>query len=123
MAYNTVVQDGDLELNINGSAEAQIIRQDGDEKVEILIDGDPRLVIPGKAHAAVRIVQDGTAGIVTQVYTSDIPWYDGPAEITPSEETQVLPTSGKAAPSNIIVNPIPSNYGRIAWDGTKLTVY
>lgn len=123
MAYNTVVQDGDLELNINGSADAQVIRQDGDETVEILIDGDPHLVIPGEAHAAVRIVQDGTAGVVTEIHTGDMPWYEGPTEITPSEDTQVLPTAGKGSASNIVVNPIPSNYGRIAWDGTKLTVY
>ena len=123
MAYNTVVQDGDLELNINGSAETQVIRQDGGEVVKILIDGDPCLVIPGEAHAAVRIVQDGTAGVVTEIHTGDMPWYDGPTEITPSEEAQILPTSGKGVASNIVVNAIPSNYGRIAWDGTKLTVY
>ena len=123
MAYNTVVQDGDLELNINGSTEAQIVQQDGDDIVKILTGGDPHLVIPGEAHAAVRIVQDGTAGLVTQVHTSDMPWYDGPTEITPSEEAQVLPTSGKGVASNIVVNAIPSNYGRIAWDGRALKVY
>lgn len=52
----------------------------------------------------------------------DRPIYDGAHEVTPSEETQILATEGKALNENIIVKPIPSNYGLITWDGTTLTV-
>ena len=48
--------------------------------------------------------------------------YSGPYEVTPSEETQTLATAGKSLESNVTVNPIPSNYGLITWNGTVLTV-
>lgn len=51
------------------------------------------------------------------------PGYEGETVITPSEETQVLDTAGLVVATNITVNPIPSNYGRILWDGSVLTVY
>lgn len=49
--------------------------------------------------------------------------YSGPYEVTPSEDAQTLEISGKKGTDNIVINAIPSNYGRIAWDGTALTVY
>lgn len=49
--------------------------------------------------------------------------YIGETVVTPNEETQTLYTNGKNMPSNVIVNPIPSNYGRIAWNGSTITVY
>ena len=48
--------------------------------------------------------------------------YTGSYEVTPSTEMQVLNTAGKSMRANITINPIPSNYGLITWDGTKLTV-
>ena len=52
-----------------------------------------------------------------------IPAYDGPYEITPTEEAQILPTAGTRLENNIVVNPIPSNYGRIEWNGVTLRVF
>ena len=48
--------------------------------------------------------------------------YSGSYEVTPTEETQTLATADKVLSGNITVHPIPSNYGLITWDGTKLTV-
>lgn len=48
--------------------------------------------------------------------------YKGETVITPTRETQVLETGGLYVPSNIIVNPIPKNYGLISWNGVTLTV-
>lgn len=43
--------------------------------------------------------------------------------VTPSAEAQVIrPDEGYAALGEVTVGPIPSNYGRIAWDGSTLTV-
>ena len=43
-------------------------------------------------------------------------------EVTPTEEEQVvLPDDGYLL-SRVTVNPIPSNYGLITWDGSVLTV-
>ena len=48
--------------------------------------------------------------------------YDGPYVVTPTQETQTLATAGKTLESNVTVNPIPSNYGLITWDGSTITV-
>ena len=48
--------------------------------------------------------------------------YDGSTVVTPSQSTQVLYTANKRITSNITINPIPSNYGLITWNGSYLTV-
>lgn len=48
--------------------------------------------------------------------------YSGIYEWTPTQETQTIPISGKTAARNITINPIPSNYGLITWNGSTLTV-
>ena len=50
------------------------------------------------------------------------PIYNGPSEVDPSQSTQVLETSGKMLLTNITVNPLPSYYGLITWNGSVLTV-
>lgn len=52
----------------------------------------------------------------------DTPVYTGEYEITPSAETQMLDTAGKRMTGPVIVNPIPSNYGLITYNGAVLTV-
>ena len=51
-----------------------------------------------------------------------LPAYEGAYEFTPTASTQVIEIAHKSAASNIIINPIPSNYGLITWDGAILTV-
>lgn len=48
--------------------------------------------------------------------------YEGQYQITPNAETQVLYTKRLAMIDNVTINPIPSNYGEIIWDGSTLTV-
>ena len=48
--------------------------------------------------------------------------YAGPYTVTPSNTAQVLATSGREMTGNVTINPIPSNYGLITWNGTTLTV-
>lgn len=62
------------------------------------------------------------AGFTTNIEYSELPSYDGMTEITPSSETQVLETRNMALYENITINPIPSNYGHITWNGSTLTV-
>ena len=56
------------------------------------------------------------------VITEPIPDYEGPYEITPTEEAQTLPTAGTKLTDNITVNPIPNNYGLITWNGSFIRV-
>lgn len=64
------------------------------------------------------------AGLTTNVnhYHSEYPTYDGETTFTPSSETQIIPTGHTVLLSDITINPIPSNYGLITWNGTTLTV-
>lgn len=48
--------------------------------------------------------------------------YAGEYEVTPSASTQTLLTSEKLMSANVVINPIPSNYGLITYDGSKLTI-
>lgn len=48
--------------------------------------------------------------------------YQGSYEVTPSSETQVLQTTGKIMSQNVVVNPVPDNYGLISWNGSVITV-
>ena len=48
--------------------------------------------------------------------------YDGSYTATPTSGTQTLPTNGKLLARDLTINPIPSNYGLITWNGSTLTV-
>lgn len=48
--------------------------------------------------------------------------YEGPYEVTPSAIEQVLSTQYLKMAQDVIINPIPNNYGLISWNGAVLTV-
>lgn len=48
--------------------------------------------------------------------------YDGEYEFTPTDEQQTIVTVNKLLLDNIVINPVPSNYGKIEWNGSYLTV-
>jgi hypothetical protein len=50
------------------------------------------------------------------------PTYEGTYEVTPTAEAQTLATDSLYMRGNITINPIPSNYGLITWNGSTLTV-
>lgn len=56
-----------------------------------------------------------------QVIHYDDP-YDGPYEVTPTRQTQILQTDGKTMTADVVVNPIPQNYGLITYNGFYMTV-
>ena len=53
----------------------------------------------------------------------DLPYYTGEYTVTPSLDAQILPTRNMAMSDDVVIEPIPNNYGRIAWNGTTLIVY
>ena len=79
---------------------------------KVVLDGELSLNIP----------MDGEAGTVIKVTEHDLPVYTGATEVTPSEDVQTLQMANMAVLQNIVVNPIPSNYGLITWNGSTLTV-
>lgn len=48
--------------------------------------------------------------------------YTGDYSITPGAEAVVLSVKDKRMTDDVVVNPVPSNYGRITWNGAILTV-
>lgn len=78
------------------------------------------VVLDGELSLNLNI--DGEAGTVIKVTEHDLPVYSGQTEVTPSEDVQTLQTVNRTVLQNIIINPIPSNYGRITWNGSTLTV-
>lgn len=121
--YKTVVLDGKEQVNIDASVSVGVSAEATSGCApELVVDGEGSVDLAKDAGAALSLVEDGELGLVIKVgsVASD---YQGPTEVTPTEQRQVLSTSGKTLGTNIVVNPIPSNYGRIAWDGRALKVY
>jgi hypothetical protein len=75
----------------------------------------------GAINLHVGGVNDVPLDIGATVYGGGMP-YTGDYTITPSEETQVLPTQSRQLSGNIVIEPIPSNYGLITWNGSTITV-
>lgn len=75
-----------------------------------VMDGDLNLSAP----------LDGECGVFQEYSTYEE--YHGITEVTPSAETQVLSTEHFLMGSDITINPIPSNYGLITWNGSTLLV-
>lgn len=50
-------------------------------------------------------------------------YYYGEYDFTPGEETQEIEISGLTALHNITIEPVPSNYGRIDWNGSRIKVW
>ena len=48
--------------------------------------------------------------------------FQGPYTVTPSRSQQALSTEGLKMAQNVVIEPIPSNYGLITWNGSVLTV-
>ena len=60
-------------------------------------------------------------GIDMAVNVDGVP-YAGQTVVIPSAFQQSLPTAGTLLTTDITVEPIPSNYGLITWNGSTLTV-
>ena len=56
------------------------------------------------------------------VVSGDAQPYQGPYEATPTEDAQTLATQAKLMTADFIVAPIPTNYGRITYDGTTIHI-
>lgn len=65
---------------------------------------------------------DADAVFTSRIQHTEFPAYDGETAFTPSAEAQTIPVKNTVLLSDITINPIPSNYGLITWNGSTLTV-
>lgn len=56
------------------------------------------------------------------MYSATYLEYEGSYEFTPSGETQTIDIRNMIARDDIVINPIPSNYGLVTWNGSVITV-
>lgn len=90
----------------------------------VVIDGGEiqlNNLIDGGEVSLNSLIDGGEIGVFYRVAPSGS--YPGPYTVTPSEETQVLSTNTKVMAADVTINPIPSNYGRIVYNGSTITVY
>ena len=67
----------------------------------------------GERHATISVTGSGAV---------PVPHYDGPYEFTPTRETQMAHTARKQATEDIIIHPIPQNYGLVTYNGSIITI-
>lgn len=131
MMYNTVVIEGETTLGLKTNGEISLHNKidgvvnnkaviDGDTTIKLKIDGDASLKLKIDGDVSLFDKVDGECGIFYKFFTGDV--FQGEYAYTPSEEIQIVPIGGKTALQNIKINPVPSNYGLITWDGLVLTV-
>ena len=56
------------------------------------------------------------------VHVKALPDYDGPLTVVPSDVAQTLPLAGRSGTADVVVAPIPSDWGRIVYTGGIITV-
>lgn len=61
-------------------------------------------------------------GVQTPIVTSSVEDYTGPYAVTPGDSRQVLRTNNRRTTQDIVVEPIPQNYGKITYNGSVITV-
>ena len=85
-----------------------------------------RLSARDPSPVRLRVEGDGSATFASTEYIpyhhSEMPDYEGSYEVTPQAEAQTLATANRAMREDLVINPIPSNYGLITWNGQVLKV-
>lgn len=83
-----------------------------------------KLTVAGDTNIPVTVSENQSIplGVNTEIHESQLESYAGPYVATPSASTQTFPMYGKIATDDFVVDPIPSNYGLITWNGTVITV-
>lgn len=89
--------------------------------------GSPVAVTASELVSGTKTITENGTGIDVVNYASVDVAVPAPSlqtkTATPTESTQsISPDSGYDGLSSVTINPIPSNYGRITWDGSVLTV-
>ena len=88
---------------------------------KVVVDGEVELlnIVDGDISLSERV--DGDANIVINIAPT-VDTYVGEYEFVPTQSEQIISSGNKLLEHDIIIDPIPSNYGLITWNGTSLRV-
>jgi len=64
----------------------------------------------------------GEETLTCELTAGSMPRYNGVTTITPSDRQQVIHCADLVMSQDVVVNAIPSYYGKIAWNGVSLSV-
>lgn len=67
----------------------------------------------GERHATISVTGSGAV---------PVHHYTGPYEFTPAAEEQRVRIARKQAEEDIIIHPIPQNYGLVTYNGSIITI-
>lgn len=82
--------------------------------------GDMIILNTFDGSAKISQTIDGELSNYLPVETTEA--YTGETEVTPADEEQILNTAGLMLPENIIVKPIPHNYGKVSYNGSYIFI-
>lgn len=78
-------------------------------------------IITATAEAVERSIE-ASADLAVITRTEDHDYYEGEVVFTPSDSVQIIATKDLVLSDDITINPIPSNYGLISWNGRGILV-
>lgn len=107
------------DVAVTGNISASLSDENVSGNISALESVSGQIAIAGMS-GSVASVTDYEASISIPEFVGE--YYDGEYTVTPSSETQILQTQGLLMQHKVTINPIPSNYGRITWNGSVLTV-
>lgn len=71
---------------------------------------------------SLNLKQEEPLSLIVSGIGKRFPVYEGQTIVVPSDEAQVLETRNLSVMENIVVMPIPSNYGLVTYNGRTLTI-
>lgn len=70
-----------------------------------------------------RLGQEMELGLETGIWQGErVTYYEGEYTFTPSRSRQTVPINGLMPTQDIIIEPIPQQYGLITYNGSTITV-
>lgn len=83
----------------------------------------PMTVSASGVQIGMNVASSGLIPVkVAAAYTVSGTPYHGEYEFTPGDEAQTVLTKDKVLSQNITINAIPSNYGKVSWDGAIINI-
>lgn len=109
------------------------LQEVGRIQAKLIAVGNLQAILSDTAHMSGVLAETGRIGCSltgSEQMTAELtlpkgkasPPFTGAYTYIPTQETQTIPINGLKAIQDITIEPIPSNYGLITWNGSTITV-